>query len=218
MINKSFVPPLLPRGSFKGVPSHFRGWCYTASSGGSSGGYRRVGYQFGKNLIGYDPDDLEADEWFTVIRRMDEKFFGDIRSYDDVDFDGLRNWLRRHFPLMMPLIPTDRFERFVEGFVDAHKDGEMMADFPKEFEPVEVNLDDPCGGEGYIRVWFHRPTTREVVYQCPAPSCRDASRVVVETYAKRMRASIVDVGNGIAAVVSRGLGARKKLASEHIAS
>ena len=65
------VPPLLPRGSFTGVPSHFRGWCDTASQGGKSGGYQWVGRQFGGKLIGYVPHDLRDYEWLTLVHQME---------------------------------------------------------------------------------------------------------------------------------------------------
>src|SRR5215831_11796155 len=138
MKSVAFPPPLLPRGSFGGVPARFRGWCQSASFGGNSGGYRSVGYQFGQGLLTFEPHDLEPDEWLTVVHRMDEQLFGG-RSRDAIAPEGLGDWLRRHFPLMMRLIPTDRFDRFVEGFVEAHDDGTMMDDFPMSFEPVDVD-------------------------------------------------------------------------------
>jgi len=178
----------------------------TASRGGNSGGYRWVGRQFGRELLSLEPHDLEPDEWLTLVNRIVRQCLelteGDKfpSGQQCVDRAGLDGWLRRHFPLMMKLIPNDGFERFIEGFVEAYMNGEMLDDFPATFEAVEVNLDDPCCGEGYIRVYYNRPSPREVVYQCPAQSCREASRAAVEEYAKRQGFPIVDLGETIATV------------------
>ncbi len=205
-MRQNIVPPLFPRGTFTGVPSHYRGWCLTASRGGNSGGYRWVGRQFGSGLLGYEPHDLELDEWLTLVDRMDKQFFrhhevsSSVSRLESADREDLEGWLRRHFPLMMKLVPTVRFEGFLDGFVEAYTEGEMMEDFPVDFEPVEVDLDDPCDGRGFVRVVYHRPYPREVVYQCPAPSCREASRAAVEKYAKTHGFPIVDLGETIATV------------------
>ena len=189
------VPPLLPRGSFTGVPTHFRGWCDTASQAGESGGYQSVGRRFGGNLLGYVPHDLRDDEWLTLVRQMEMKFLR-----DDTDWQGLAGWLRRHFPLAMRLIPTDRLDAFLAGFKESYDEGEMTGDFPEGFEPVEVDLDDPCEGDLYIRIQYHRPVPREVTYQCPAAACRERSRAVIEKYAAEHGLPIVDLGGTIAAV------------------
>lgn len=209
MTHRGLVPPLFPRGTFTGVPTHFRGWCMTASQGGNSGGYRLVGRQFGRGLLGYEPYDVEPEQWLTLVDRMVEQYFhsrprGKVLSVGFVDREGLKGWLHRHFPLMMKLVPRERVEGFLDGFVEAYTEGEMMEDFPIDFEPVEVNLDDPCDGLGYVRMLYHRPYPREVVYQCPAPSCREASRAAVERYAAVYGFPIVDLGETIATVNKLG--------------
>lgn len=189
------VPPLLPRGSFTGVPSHFRGWCETASQGGKSGGYQWVGRQFGGKLIGYVPHDLRDDEWLTLVHQMELTL---LRA--DTDWPGLAEWLRRYFPLMMRLIPKDRFDSFLAGIRESYDEGEMMREFPAGFEPVEVNLDDPCEGDLYVRIAYHHPFPREVIYQCPAPACREKSRTMIEQYAAENGLPIVNLGETIATV------------------
>ena len=207
-MKQNIVPPLFARGTFTGAPGHFRGWCLTASQGGSSGGYHWVGRQFGGGLVRYEPHDLEPQEWLTLVDRMWKQCFqrrqrGASLVLGAVDREGLKSWLHRHFPLMMKLVPKGRFEVFLDGFVEAYTEGEMMDDFPGDFEPVEVNLDDPCNGDGYIRAVYYRPYLREVVYQCPAPACHEASGAAVKEYAARMGLPIVDLGDTIATV--RGL-------------
>lgn len=204
------TPQVLPpfsRATFTGVPTRFRGWCYTASEGGRSGGYRWVGLQFGNELLSLEPYDLEPDEWHTVVHWMVTECI-DPGVEDDasgtaapVDYEALDVWLHRHFPRIMKLVPKRRRRQFIDGIVEAYEGGEMLADLPCDFEPVELDLDDPCGGVGYIPVGFDRPTPRYVVYQCPAPSCREASRVAVETYARENDLPIVEVGDVIAAVM-----------------
>jgi len=193
------VPPLLPRGSFTGVPSHFRGWCDAASQGGPGGGYQWVGRQFGGKLLGYVPHDLRDDEWLTLVRQMELMFLR-----EDTDWQGLAVWLRRHVPLMMRLIPAERLDSFLAGVKEAYDTGEMMKEFPDGFEPVEVDLDDPCEGDLYVRILYHRPTPREVTYQCPAPACRERSRAVVEKYAAERDLPVVDLGETIAVVQELG--------------
>jgi len=193
------VPPLLPRGSFTGVPGHFRGWCDTASQRGNSGGYRLVGRQFGRKLLGYVPHDLSDDEWLSLVDQMEKKLLR-----EDTDWQGLAVWLRRYFPLMMRLIPRDEFDSFLAGVRESYDEGEMMEDFPAGFQPVEVNLEDPCEGEGFIRIVYHHPVPREVVYQCPAPGCRKRSRAFIEQYAAENNLPIVDLGGSIATVQELG--------------
>ena len=189
------VPPLLPRGTFTGVPGQFRGWCDTASQGRKSDGHRWVGRQFGRKLLQYVPHDLSDDEWLTLVHRMEMKFL-----LEDTDWQGLGEWLRRHFPLMMRLIPRDRFEDFLAGLKDSYDEGELMEEFPPGFEPVQVNLDDPCEGDGYVRIVYHKPIPREVVYQCPAPACREKSRALIEKHAAENNLPIVNLGETIATV------------------
>jgi len=202
----SFIPPLFPRGTFTGVPSHFRGWCATASEGGSTGGFRGVGRQFGKGLLEYVPNDLEHEEWLTLVDRMDKKYFlkqemspSNFRLVS-IDRDGLADWLRRHFPRMMQLVPRKRYDAFLDGFIESYQEDEMLVDFPADFESVEVNLDDPCNGVGYVHANYFHPHHRRVTYSCPAPSCRDVSRAAVEKYAKDRGLLTTEVGESLAAV------------------
>lgn len=190
------VPTLFPRGTFAGVPSHFRGWCATAAQGGATGGYQSVGRRFGDELLDLQPNDLEHEEWLTLVDRLVKQCL----AREPVDRGAIQAWLRRHFAPMMRHVPGKRFESFIDGFIESFEAGEMLDGFPSEFEPVEVNLDDPCDGDGWIRAVYHRPFVREVLYQCPALGCREASRAAVEAYAKERGMSIVHQGETIAAV------------------
>jgi len=177
----------------------------TASQGGNTAGYYWVGRRFGDELPELVPDDLETDEWLTLVQRMVEQFInprdrvGAPMDPGSIDRDSIAAWLRRHFPLMMRLVPKDKFSRFIDGFLEAYAEGDMMDGIGADFLPVEVDLDDPCCGRGYIRIYYHRPR-RVVTYQCPAPSCRDASRRAVEEYGSREGVTVVNLGNSIAAV------------------
>jgi hypothetical protein len=178
-----------------GVPGTFRRWCETAARDGKSDAYRRVGRRFGQKLLEYVPHNLSDDEWLTTVQRMEATVLE-----GGADWQGLAAWLHRHFPLMMRLIPKDRFESFLQGLKESHDTGEMMEQFPEGFEPVDVNLDDPCEGDGYVRIVYHKPVPREVLYQCPAPRCRERSQAIVEGHAAARNLPIIRVGETIATV------------------
>jgi Endodeoxyribonuclease RusA len=55
-------------GQHGGVPSHFRARCAEASQGVIT--YSHVGYYLATKLMSEAPDDLEEDDWLTVIAHL----------------------------------------------------------------------------------------------------------------------------------------------------
>lgn len=197
------IPPVLPRGTFTGVPGSFRGWCGTAREGGGTGGYKWVGERFGEQLLEHVPHGLESDEWLSVVWRMTHSFL-EAPAVGEAAVAarnaGVEAWLSRRFPRLMTQVPRKRIASFIEGIDAAFASGEMFEDYvvDDEVRAMKVDLDDPCGG--LVVVWRQFPRQRAfAAYQCTAPACRDASRAEVEKVAEREGMAVVSVGDGIAA-------------------
>jgi len=197
MRTHGIVPPLLPRGAFTGVPTHFRGWCATAAQGGATGGYRWVGNRFGEELLELQPHELEEDEWFSLVDQLVKQGL----DRESPDRKAIEEWLRRHFPLLLRRVPRKRLGAFIVGVIESYETGEMLDDFPFDFEPVTVDLSDPCNGEGCITKMLYRPFPRQVIYQCPRTACREASRRKVEAYASTNGLILVSLDDGTVAAV-----------------
>ena len=108
--------PIFPNsGSQHHLPTYFRGWCQTASSGGAQS-YRWVGRSLLKALAMECPMELEEDEWFQCIETLDDLF---ASSSSD---DEILEWYKEYLPRFVELIPQRRRAIFVEGMRELHNE------------------------------------------------------------------------------------------------
>ena len=108
---KSTMVKTMARASFGGVPSYFRGLCFTASQGGEFG-YDVVGQRFAQNLPGMVPYDVEDEAWAEQVQELESMI------NEDGDPESVVDWFEEYFPKCMDLVPPRRRERFAIGVIE----------------------------------------------------------------------------------------------------
>src|SRR5262249_4351797 len=103
---------------FRGVPTFFRALCAEAARGG----YYRPGYELARHMMDLVPYEAEGDDWLDELVE-----FRGLFEAGDLDDPRIREWLVRHYPRCMELVPERRQRQFNLGVSDAVNDGLLDA-------------------------------------------------------------------------------------------
>lgn len=107
------------RGIHGGLPTWFRATCYDAANGGANG-YESAGFGLARACGSEIPHDLDFDEWGIQVDVLKGLL-------DDEDGDGAWKWFKQHYPKCMVLVPSRRWQQFIDGVRRAHEDGLIAA-------------------------------------------------------------------------------------------